>query len=556
MTHMTLWTSRQNVTANCGWGRIIFGHTFLHAKELAEEILQEKPGQRDIAFYIRDPQLVLAAAPQELFLDPSHALRLQLGAFAESNTDTVAYEIQPAAADQQDAINIILAKHRMMQIEPGFLKTWENQPGLQYITAVEKETGDVLGVALGIDHVRLFDDPENGASLWSLAVDLQSRHAGIGNALVNTLVSQFKQRGRSFVDISVMHSNEAALQLYEKMGFERLPAFCIKRKNVINERLYIGPAPEENLNPYAAIIVNEARKRGIQVAVLDAKEGYFRLSLGGTVIVCRESLTERTSAIALSWCSDKTLTHQRLAEQGISVPDQLIAGDREAEKAFLIRHKKVVVKPAIGEQGMGITIGVQTLQGLRKAIQMAKRYCQKVVLESQIEGVDLRVIVIQTEVVAAATRRPPEIAGDGISTIRKLIQKQSRRRELSTRGESRIPIDSLTRDYLKTQGYVVTDVLQEGKTVIVRPVANLHQGGTIHDVTAQLHPDLKRVCLEAAQALQIPVVGFDLIVSNMEQSRYKVIEANERPGLANHEPQPTAEKLIDFLFPQTIQVRK
>jgi hypothetical protein len=27
------------------------------------------------------------------------------------------------------------------------------------------------------------------------------------------------------------------------------------------------------------------------------------------------------------------------------------------------------------------------------------------------------------------------------------------------------------------------------------------------------------------------------------------IEANERPGLANHEPQPTAERFIDLLFP-------
>ena len=30
-----------------------------------------------------------------------------------------------------------------------------------------------------------------------------------------------------------------------------------------------------------------------------------------------------------------------------------------------------------------------------------------------------------------------------------------------------------------------------------------------------------------------------------------IIEANERPGLANHEPQPTAERFIDLLFPRT-----
>ena len=32
---------------------------------------------------------------------------------------------------------------------------------------------------------------------------------------------------------------------------------------------------------------------------------------------------------------------------------------------------------------------------------------------------------------------------------------------------------------------------------------------------------------------------------------YVFIEANERPGLANHEPQPTAEAFVSFLFPST-----
>jgi len=33
---------------------------------------------------------------------------------------------------------------------------------------------------------------------------------------------------------------------------------------------------------------------------------------------------------------------------------------------------------------------------------------------------------------------------------------------------------------------------------------------------------------------------------------YYMIEANERPGLANHEPQPTAERFVDLLFPETM----
>jgi D-alanine-D-alanine ligase-like ATP-grasp enzyme len=49
-------------------------------------------------------------------------------------------------------------------------------------------------------------------------------------------------------------------------------------------------------------------------------------------------------------------------------------------------------------------------------------------------------------------------------------------------------------------------------------------------------------------------VGLDFVVPSVDGPRYWIIEANERPGLANHEPQPTAERFVDLLFPQTASV--
>ena len=56
---------------------------------------------------------------------------------------------------------------------------------------------------------------------------------------------------------------------------------------------------------------------------------------------------------------------------------------------------------------------------------------------------------------------------------------------------------------------------------------------------------------QASRALAIPVTGLDLLVPAVEGPDYVIIEANERPGLANHEPQPTAQRFIDLLFPST-----
>jgi D-alanine-D-alanine ligase-like ATP-grasp enzyme len=52
-----------------------------------------------------------------------------------------------------------------------------------------------------------------------------------------------------------------------------------------------------------------------------------------------------------------------------------------------------------------------------------------------------------------------------------------------------------------------------------------------------------------AAAIAIPVVGVDMIVADPGEAGYVVIEANEQPGLANHDPRPTAERFVDLLFP-------
>jgi GNAT-family acetyltransferase (TIGR03103 family) len=188
------------------------------------------------------------------------------------------------------------------------------------------------------------------------------------------------------------------------------------------------------------------------------------------------------------------------------------------------------------------------------AIEAAARLSDRVILESFARGDDLRVIVIDYRVVAAALRKPAEITGDGRHDIRTLIEKQSRRRAAATGGESRIPLDEETERCVTRQGRAFDEVLPPGETLRVRATANLHTGGTLHDVTEQLSPQLRKVCETAARTLKIPVVGLDLLVPDPAGDDYVFIEANERPGLANHEPQPTAERFVDFLFPQTVQV--
>jgi GNAT-family acetyltransferase (TIGR03103 family) len=198
-----------------------------------------------------------------------------------------------------------------------------------------------------------------------------------------------------------------------------------------------------------------------------------------------------------------------------------------------------------------VKVDLRSLDEIRTAIDDARRFCEDVIVEELVPGEDLRIVVIDYKVVAAAMRRPAEITGDGENTVRTLIEKQSRRRQAATSGESSIPLDAETERCVKAAGKTMDTVLPAGQTLVVRKTANLHTGGTIHDMTARLNPKLADVAERAARALEIPVVGFDFMVPDVEREEYAIIEANERPGLANHEPQPTAERFVDLLFPQT-----
>lgn len=544
---------QRNVAVQCGWGRLLFGQTFEDPAELAESMRGESPERRDIAFYVRDPHVVLAAAPHELFLDPSHTYRLDLSTYRGARRRPRGFFVRRlSSADDADAVNRIYAARGMVPVSPDFFWSRRDSRSITVFVAEDEGTGAVIGSVMGVDHRRAFADPEHGYSLWCLAVDPQATHPGIGEVLVRRLAEHASARGAAWLDLSVLHDNVQAIALYEKLGFARVPFFAVKRRNQINEKLFAGPPPEDALNPYARLIVDEARRRGIDVEVTDAAGGFFRLSYGGRSIHCRESLSELTSGVAVQICDDKAVTRRIVAGAGLAVPAQCAAGDDEAVAALLAAHGAVVVKPARGEQGRGVAVGLTAPGEIRAAIDRARAICDRVLVEECCDGEDLRLVVIDYRVVAAAVRRPAHVVGDGTRTVRALIEAQSRRRAAATGGESTIPLDAETERCVALSGLGLDDVPGEGRDIRVRKTANLHTGGTIHDVTDHVHPALVAAGIRAARAIDIPVAGIDLMVRSPCRPDYVFVEANERPGLANHEPQPTAERFVDLLFPLSI----
>ena len=544
-----------DVVLDLGWGHLVFGQTFRDLRGIVDTLRAEATGRRDICVYPRDPQVLVGMAPDELFIDPSLTYRLDLHKY-RTRPEVIrgVFVRTVTSADEMVAINELYARNGMVVGDA--VTMWANHRTrtFTYLVAEDTRTGQVVGTVTGVDHVLAFGDPEGGTSLWCLAADKQNAPPGTGEALVRVLAERYVARGRAYIDLSVMHDNAPAIRLYRKLGFTRVPAVCVKRKNPINTPLFAARPPGlEELNPYALIIAEEALRRGVRVEVTDAEWGEMRLSVGGRTVLTRESLSEFTTAVAMSRCDDKRVTRRIMQRAGVRVARGALAGDGDLKGASALLHEvgEVVVKPARGEQGRGITVGVRDEGGLERAVAHALEFCPDVLVEELVPGEDLRVVVIDRQVVAAAVRRPAEVVGDGVHTVEELVRIASRRRERATDGESSIPLDDRTAEVVAEAGYAMDDVPPRGERIRVRRTANLHTGGTIEDVTDRLHPDIAEAAVRAAEALGIPVTGIDFLVPAVDGPDHVFIEANERPGLANHEPQPTAERFVDLLFPET-----
>ena len=133
-----------DVVIELGWGRLIFGQTFADPNKLAEVLRDESHGKRDICMYAREPQVLVALAPAELFIDPSHTYRLRFSD-DEPSVSPTGFSVRPlqSRADT-DAMNRVYVRCGMVSASVDVL--WDNnlhQDAVDYLVAVRDDDGYV-----------------------------------------------------------------------------------------------------------------------------------------------------------------------------------------------------------------------------------------------------------------------------------------------------------------------------------------------------------------------------------------------------------------------------
>ncbi|RWX43681.1 cyanophycin synthetase [Candidatus Electrothrix aarhusensis] len=236
---------------------------------------------------------------------------------------------------------------------------------------------------------------------------------------------------------------------------------------------------DDMLGPTTRSIVDEAESRGIPCIRLN-KNSYLQLGYGAHQKRIQASITSQTSAIAVETADEKTSVKEQLKKSGIPVPNgQMVTTEEEAIAAFDAIGAAVVVKPDVGHHGNGSTVNITDREQLTKAFQAAKAYCSDVIVEEYVHGFDFRLLVINGKLVAAARREPAHVVGDGISSIKKLIQQTNtdpRRGFGHEKILTQIEIDDMTERLLSLKGLSQDSSPGKGEKIYLKTTANLSQG--------------------------------------------------------------------------------
>jgi cyanophycin synthetase len=325
---------------------------------------------------------------------------------------------------------------------------------------------------------------------------------------------------------------------------------------------YIRYAQRRALGPSTASLVKAAEERNIPWLRLN-EQSLIQLGHGKFQQRIQATVTGRTSHIAVELAQDKEETNKILANCGLPVPRQELV--RSADRAVRAAERlgfPVVTKPYDGNHGRGISIGLGSADEVRAGFAAAAEHSASVIVETYLHGDDHRLLVVNGELVAATRRTPGRVIGDGVHSIRELVEivnRDPRRGIGHEKVMTRLELDAQAEMMLGRQGLQPDAVPPAEQVVLLRSTANLSTGGTATDVTDVIHPDNRDMAVRAVAAIGLDVGGVDFLCPDIAES-YKnvgggICEVNAAPGFRMHvapsegTPRDAAGPVIDMLFP-------
>ncbi len=297
-------------------------------------------------------------------------------------------------------------------------------------------------------------------------------------------------------------------------------------------------------SPNRHVIARAAQRLGWPVRPSRADPTLWELGIGAGTRRFYNSMIDPETRLSFLVQDDKRATSRLLAAGGVSVPPQRAARSaEEASEAAAALGWPVVVKPVAEARQAGVSTEIRSPAELDAAIAKAGAFGWPVLVERHVPGRNYRLMVARGELLEVYERQPPQVTGDGVSTIAELVAQENARPHRGAGPRFLYPpIDLARRDAeprtpYRDAGMTLASVPAEGALVRLSYYGGDGQGGLTLPVS-HAHPGYAQVVRRVHALVPLELCGIDLISPDIAappgSATYWINEINAHPSLMIH----------------------
>ncbi len=313
------------------------------------------------------------------------------------------------------------------------------------------------------------------------------------------------------------------------------------------QKLHLGVIRDayDDRNSYRTKVMwDEARARGFSMYEFrifgQPVELYYVVTPSRVIVFDGLPRPDGPYTDSLHWMDDKDIMRRKFQAAGLLVSRGGCA--RTKEQALEIFHridKPCITKPNLGSRSRHTYVHLETEEQFLKGFFSAKQLSPWVVIEEELQGQVHRGTLVNGNLIAVMNREAPFVIGDGVSSIKELVDKENNNPARQGPIFHTISFGEEMDMVLQSQQLTVSSILEKGRKVYVHPKVGRGSGGCTTDCTDETHPEIKEMLQNVARTLQDPLIGVDFIVADItkslrEQPKSGIIECNSLPFIDIH----------------------
>lgn len=326
--------------------------------------------------------------------------------------------------------------------------------------------------------------------------------------------------------------------------------------------------PNEKDSYRTRVLWEEAEKRSIDM------QEFHMFNLGGDIFLSRYKgknmrffdvlpRPKDCNQDGLSWMDDKGKMKEHFKKAGIPIADGAVTKDlKKALEIFKGLTKPVITKPNIGSRSRHTHTHENDEASFIAGFKNAQMLSPWVMIEEELSGFVYRGTLIDKKLEGVIRREPAAVKGDGVHTIRELIEIENKNPLRAGPLFHKIEINADVDAELKNWNRTYETIPKENEMVTLGQKTSRAVGGGITDVTDDMHPDNVALLEKVGEVVNDPLIGVDFIIDDVsiswkDQKHCGILECNSAPFIDLHhyplvgKPRNLAGKLWDIVYPES-----